>query len=188
MVMYYLIGLGNPGKQYEYTRHNVAWMILDTLFQDEWVHDKYLNAYVHHHMFDETEVMMMKPETFMNHSGEVISGIKKRFSNFESHQLIVVYDDIDLPLGAVRVSFDRGDGGHNGIKSIVEHLGSTEFIRIRVGVSKLIEDGRLIKPNVLGRFVSDEHDLVCGDISSRVGEVLQTIVLKGYQESMNQFN
>jgi PTH1 family peptidyl-tRNA hydrolase len=142
--MLYIIGLGNPGEKYKNTRHNIAWLVMDELFPTNWSYNKYMNADIRTGHYG----IYIKPQTFMNNSGEVISFLKKEV-DFEPEHVLVMYDDIDLAFGEIRISYDRGDGGHNGIKSITNHLGSKKSIRIRMGISRKIEEGRLAKPNVL---------------------------------------
>ena len=180
---YFVIGLGNPGTQYQHTRHNVAWIVLHKLLGAHWEEDKYLKA----QYLNNDGVHFLLPQTYMNKSGESVAGLKKIFSSFTPQRLIVIYDDIDLPLGSVRISFDRGSGGHNGVKSVTHHIGSQKFIRIRIGVAKRLEDGRIVKPPVLGRFEKTELEVVYQLVDS-VGEMLRHIQHKGYEDAMNTFN
>ena len=181
--MFYVIGLGNPGEKYHYTRHNVAWIVLDELYDEGWYRHGYMNAQVRSSEYG----LLIKPETFMNNSGEVISFLKKEV-DFAPEHIIIIYDDIDLPLGTIRVSFDRGDGGHNGVKSIVEHLGSKQCIRIRIGISRLLDDGRLVKPSVLGQFGKEERSMITDTIAPQVARILTSITTEGYEVAMNRYN
>lgn len=183
MHMLYIIGLGNPGEKYTYTRHNVAWLILDSVLGDiEWSLNKYMNAYI----FAGDKGLYIKPQTFMNKSGEVISFLQQQY-NLEERQVIVIHDDVDLPFGNIRIAVDRGDGGHNGARSIMDHLGSKKFIRIRIGVSLQLED-RLIKPNVLGVFPESERIFLGNELAIRVGKIIDSIDTNGLQKTMNIFN
>lgn len=181
--MLYIIGLGNPGEKYAKTKHNVAWMIFDELLHDSWSHHKYMNAEVKNNQLG----LFIKPQTFMNKSGEVISYLKKEF-NFNPEHIVVVYDDIDLAFGQIRIGFDRGDGGHNGVKSITNHLGSRRSIRIRIGVSRKLDDGRLIKPNVLGNFSPDEQKIIINDIAPKVERIIKGLLEEGREKTMNRYN
>lgn len=178
-----IIGLGNPGEKYHYTRHNVAWLVFDEILPDGWNINKYMNA--------ETCVgnpgIFIKPQTFMNHSGQVVKFLKKE-PDFDPKKLVVVYDDIDLPFGTIRISYDRGDGGHNGMKSIIEHLGSKEYIRIRIGISRQLENGMVAKPNVLGVFPENEREVISNDIAKRVEDIVNSLAEKGLEKTMNTFN
>ncbi|MFT7328326.1 MAG: PTH1 family peptidyl-tRNA hydrolase [Crocinitomicaceae bacterium] len=181
--MLYIIGLGNPGEKYKKTRHNVAWLVLDQLFPVGWNFHKYMNANIK----TGHDGLYIKPQTFMNNSGEVISFLKKEI-DFDPEHVVVIYDDIDLEFGDVRMSYDRGDGGHNGIKSITSHLGSKKSIRIRIGISRKIEDGRLIKPNVLGNFPPDEQKTIQNDIVPKIELMVNGLVKEGREKVMNYYN
>lgn len=180
---YCIIALGNPGEQYTHTRHNVGWIILDQIFSPEWSENKYARAQATHIDIEDVELLLIKPITHMNRSGEVIDFFKKEYA-LQGEKLIVIHDDIDLPLGRVKISFDRGDGGHNGVRSIMDHLGSKEFIRIRIGVSTENE-GKIIKPNVLGNFSEEEQKLVKTEISEKVKNAILAIVKEGIERAMN---
>lgn len=149
-----LVGLGNPGDQYKKTRHNIGWILLDEMFPEiDWELQKYAQALYGKISVQGNEVVVIKPQTFMNDSG--ISG--KWFSDeYVDSPVFVLYDDLDLPVGTWKLSFDRGSGGHNGIKSIEKHLGTKEFFRIRIGIAKMLESGEMVKPNVLGNFETSE--------------------------------
>jgi len=179
----YVIGLGNPEEKYKYNRHNVAWLILDALNDGEWSHHKYMNADISTNHYG----LYIKPQTFMNHSGQVVDFLKSEV-DFKPEHLVIIYDDIDLAFGTIRVSHDRGDGGHNGLKSIVEHLGSKECIRVRIGVSRLLADGRLIKPNVLGNFPPNEKEEISELIAPQVEKIIKSLVDLGLEKTMNIFN
>lgn len=185
--MKYIIGLGNPGDKYHNTRHNVAWLIFDAMNLSDWRYDKYMHADYTGELFEAGPVLFVKPQTFMNKSGEVIKALKKQ-DGFSSEDVILVYDDVDLPFGQVRISFNRGDGGHNGVKSITAHLGTKKTIRIRVGISRVIEDGRLIKPNVLSQFPADEQHEIEDSIAGRVHKILESLYSVGLEKTMSIYN
>jgi len=182
-----IIGLGNPGKEYEYTRHNVGFRVLDVLAGSEsWSYDKYLLSDKCIVTVNNEQLLLLKPRTFMNESGKVLEGIQ-RIDPFMLSKLIVVHDEIDLSLGSVKISHDRGHGGHNGIKSINHHFGSKEYSRVRVGISKTGENGELYKPNVLGVFGGDEES-VLKDILLKSAEAVEKIVSLGYSIAANEIN
>ena len=186
--MILIIGLGNPGKKYEKTRHNVAWKIFDNLNKNfNWQFSKYAKANIAMTNINEANVIFIKPETFMNKSGEILNYFEKEFK-IMNEDLIVIHDDIDLSLGRIKISYDRGDGGHNGIKSIMDHLGSQSFTRIRIGVSILDENEILRKPDVLSNFSDDELEIINKDISPIVGKILETIITQNMEVAMNKFN
>ena len=175
--MKYIIGLGNPGEKYKNTYHNIAWLIFDALGLIDWKFDKYLNAeFTGEHRSDEIFIYL-KPQTFMNRSGEIIKGLKK-MKDFSPENLIVIHDDIDLPFGKVKLSYNRGDGGHNGVKSIIQHLKSKKFYRIRIGVAKVLENGEQIKPNVLASLSEKEQKLSREKVLKEVEKILKTFTQK----------
>ncbi len=182
-----VLALGNPTDRYTITRHNVGWIMLDTLFPDtDWHENKYAFALVGTAEFNDVPFTIAKPQTFMNESGKTAQYFIEK-ENVMPDELIVLYDDIDLALGKIKISFDRGSGGHNGIKSIEEHLGSREFIRVRIGISKVLETGELVKPNVLGNFEPEEMQ-VLKNLAPQVRSALETIILQGKEKAMTEFN
>jgi len=186
--MILVIGLGNPGEKYQKTRHNVGWIIFDSLLVNaDWDKSSKAKTLYYHNLIGEKEVEYLKPQTFMNESGFSVSYAQKKHG-VESENIIVIHDDIDLPVGKIKVSYDRGDGGHNGVKSIMDHLGSQSFIRIRIGVSILDENEVLRKPNVLGNFSKEELETINKDVAPTVAKILEIIVTKGKESAMNKFN
>jgi len=194
--MHYIVGLGNPGKEYTNTRHNVGFFVLENFIDEVGLpsfHEssKY-NGLVCEGVLQGSEVTVLLPHTFMNVSG---AAVKKLVSKEGANDLIVVYDDIDLPVGEIKISFGRGDGGHNGIKSIIESLGTADFSRVRVGIAqKSMWTGKLKRPKgealasfVLGTFSSREQKEV-EEVSKTVQQVLTTFVKEGKDVAMNRFN
>ncbi len=176
-MMYTLIPLGNPGGKYARTRHNVARVLL-AMIKDE--------------VMKIPSLEIMVPSTFMNESG---SAVREYLRYHEGREIIVMYDDKDLPYGAFRISHDRGDGGHNGLKSIIEALGKKDFIRIRIGIAPPDVDGDTVKPPhgmgvqgyVLGPISEKEEELV-RVIATRVLGSITIIVEQGYQKAMEVYN
>jgi len=136
--MYYVVGLGNPGDEYCASRHNVGWMVLDAFCSTHKLStphtEKKFSGQITAGVVEGQSVTILYPSTFMNHSG---SAVAKLVSPADTPRLIVVYDDIDLPFGVVRVAFGRGSGGHNGLESIISSLKTKQFIRVRVGIGKV---------------------------------------------------
>ena len=188
---YLVVALGNPGEKYEQTRHNAGWILADLAFPDlEFSRNSYANAGVAKTTISNQDVQIVKPATFMNESGVSVEYFLKKENILPEH-IIVMYDDIDLPIGKMKISFDRGSGGHNGIKSIEAHLGSREFIRIRIGISKLLNPpaggGELVKPNVLGNFEPSELEIL-KILAPKVKSALETIISEGKEAAMTKFN
>lgn len=185
--MYLLVGLGNPGKDYASTRHNVGWIILDHIFSSSaWRENKYGNCMETQSEIAGVPVTVIKPLTFMNNSGNSVDFYVKKNSITPEH-IIVIYDDLDFPIGNVKISFDRGSGGHNGIKSLEEHLKSREFIRIRVGISRMLENGQLVKPTVLGNFDQTEMQYI-NKATQIIHNAIVMILTKGKEKAMTEFN
>lgn len=195
--MYYVVGLGNPGETYTYTRHNVGFLALDELIAKFNLPEPVLRSSaagrVSEGVVGQTEVSLLYPETFMNKSG---SAVKKVVPKDALDNMVVLYDDVALPLGEVKVSFGRGDGGHNGIKSIAESMGSKDFVRIRIGVAptsfwtgriKTVDGGDRAK-FVLGKFGRSETDLLHKEVLPKACEVLQAVLESGYVKAMNKYN
>ncbi len=195
--MHYVVGLGNPGSEYESTRHNTGRIVLAHFlrshsFPDLVASKKYASLIAEGIVGDEAVTVLM-PETFMNKSGSAVA--KLVTSSKKAKQLVVVYDDVDLPLGTVRVAFGRSSGGHNGVESIIRALKTKDFIRIRVGICPRTPAGKLKKPKgepavldfLLGEFKKPEV-LVLQKVGVRVNDVLRTVVEKGYVAAMNEYN
>ncbi len=181
-----IVLLGNPGKQYENTKHNAPWLVAETWNLD-WQENKYAESLE----ASEGTRVFIKPQTFMNESGRsVLWYVKKQ--NIPGSDIVVIYDDVDLPVGSVRVSFNRSSGGHNGIKSIEEVLGTPAFVRIRIGVARSDEEGRALLPESRKDFVlssfSQEDQKTIKALGDKVIKILDTISSDGYEKAMNTFN
>ncbi len=136
-----IVGLGNPGKQYTHTRHNAGFMALDRLHRqlkkqgaNDWELSHKFNAFISGYSFNGEKIIFAKPVTFMNKSGESVALIA-HFYKMTPADIIVVHDDKDIPLGEIKTQEDRGHAGHNGVRSIMEHLGTKTFTRVRLGIA-----------------------------------------------------
>lgn len=186
--MFTIIALGNYGDEYKNTRHNVAWILCDEFIEkDRWQENKYAESMLASTRIGDTDVLFVKPETYMNDSGRVLPYLSKTYGT-SVEKLIVVQDEIDLPLGIIKISYDRGDGGHNGVKSIMTVSGTKEFIRVRVGVSILDDTGTLRKPDVLGNFSKEDLTTITATVAPRVAKIIETIVLQGKDKAMTLYN
>ena len=170
--MYIIAGLGNPGKQYEHTRHNVGFDTLDKLAE------KY-------HYIEGQKVILVKPQTYMNLSGESLREIIDFYKLNPAEELIVIYDDISLDPGQLRIRAKGSAGGHNGIKSIIAHLGS-EFMRVKMGVGEKPAHYDLAD-YVLGRFPAEEEPTIRTALEQTV-KACETILTDSVEAAMNQFN
>jgi len=173
--MHIVIGLGNPGAEYEHTRHNAGRLAAALVEQK----------------VDGVKVLV--PDTFMNLTGKFVA--KHIKSKKAAEKLIVIYDDLDLPLGAMRISFNRSSGGHRGIESIIKSLGTEAFVRIRIGIAPVTPSGKLKKPkgeaavekHILGEFKKPEVE-VLKKVFKRAVEAVETIIESGHARAMTEFN
>ncbi len=194
--MHYIVGLGNPGKEFEGTRHNVGFSVLEHFVESQnlssWHKSGTHEGSVATGVLSGQEVTLLLPATFMNESGVAV---RKFVPKGKEEQLVVVYDDIDLAFGELKVSFDRGAGGHNGMKSIIERLGTTAFLRVRVGVAqKSFFTGSLKRPKgealpkfVLSPFTTKEKKQL-DDVLKKAEEAIVTVVTEGREKASNKFN
>ncbi len=182
-----IVGLGNPGPEYKSNRHNVGFMVLDTLAEGLGtkfgkMQDNALIAQVNH---EEHRLILAKPRTFMNKSGIAV-GQLQRFYKTPLEKLIIVYDDVDLPFESLRLRAEGGSAGHNGMKSIIERLGSQGFARLRVGVGR--PKGRMRTPDhVLQDFSRGEKEAL-PFVQRRAAEAVEKWVHEGITAAMNQYN
>lgn len=191
-----VIGLGNPGESYQMNRHNTGRLILEKLANEldvSFIQSGKYNAHIVEGEIGATPYTIALPNTYMNKSG---SSVQKLVTSMKAaERLIVVYDDLDLPWGTVRVAFERGSGGHNGIESIIKALKTKKFIRIRVGVAPVTPEGKVTKPRgeaaVLKYLMSDFTKKELGELAAikkTVLEALTLIMTKGRQQAMNTIN
>ena len=185
--MYLIAGLGNPGKQYENTRHNAGFMALDALADQlgTSIEEKKHKALCGKGMIGGEKVILLKPQTFMNLSGESIRAAAD-FYKVDPDHIMVIYDDISLEPGQLRIRKKGSAGGHNGIKSIIAHLGTQEFPRIKVGVGAK-PDRMDLADYVLGHF-SQIESRVMDDAAKEAGHAAQAIILDGIEAAMNCYN
>lgn len=182
-----IIGLGNPGKQYEYTRHNIGFEVIDALAK-EWnaplTSTKFNGMYATVHR-PEGKVILLKPLTYMNLSGECVRPLMDYF-DIDVEDIIVIYDDLDLETGKLRLRQKGSAGGHNGIKSLIQHLGTQQFNRIRVGVDRP-PAGMKVADYVLAKFSKDDAPIVTDAIAKSVAAVEKSL-MKPFIDVMNEFN
>lgn len=156
--MYLIVGLGNPGKKYEQTRHNIGFMAVDAILNSYGSTDKpkkKFNSIIHELQLENKKVIIAKPETYMNNSGDAIIQIVNYFK-IKTENILILHDELDLPFGSIRLKVGGGIAGHNGLKSILSHLDNT-FLRLRLGIDHP-GDRRLVSNYVLGNFSNSEMD------------------------------
>lgn len=152
-----IVGLGNPGSKYEKTRHNLGFMVIDFLIENE--------------QFDSKKVKLIKPQTFMNNSGQAVKEITDYYK-IDVKDIVVIHDDIDLPLGEIKIQQDRNSAGHKGVQSIIDALGTKDFIRVRIGIrpEELTLDTEKF---VIQKFTPEEEKIVQETIK-KAAQLLQT--------------
>ena len=185
--MFLIAGLGNPGTEYAATRHNIGFDMV-TYLGDQYhipLRSRENKAIVGKGVIGGQKVMLAQPQTFMNLSGESIRALLDYYKT-DREKLVILYDDISLPVGQVRVRPKGSAGGHNGIKNIIQHLGTEEFARIRIGVGAKPEGGDLVK-HVLGRF-SREEDGMIRDVFALAEEALLAMLNEDVAAAMNRVN
>jgi PTH1 family peptidyl-tRNA hydrolase len=185
-----IVGLGNPGPEYRETRHNVGFMVADALV-DRWGmsgqwREKFEALQIKTDVAGgDGQVILMKPLTFMNLSGHAVQATAA-FYKIEPADVFIVTDDVALPLGRLRARRDGGAGGHNGLKSVIQHLGTQAFPRMRVGVGRG-EGARDLSDHVLGRFEVSERETVSAAVL-RAADATEMLISEGIERVMNAFN
>ncbi len=181
-----IVGLGNPGNEYQSTRHNVGFMVVDELAK-RWEisgwrskHEALVAEYR-----DKEVVLLVKPQTYMNLSGVAV-GLIARWYKIVPQDIIVIHDDMDINTGRLRLRAKGGSGGHRGIESILVHLGVEDFIRIRVGIGHPGTDQKVIS-HVLNQFSADEQKLMA-DTICRAADAVEGLMRQGIDKAMNKYN
>ena len=185
---YLIAGLGNPGTKYENTRHNTGFICADRLidfFGASEIKSRE-NALVYRGKYDGAEVYIVKPQTFMNLSGTAIAPIM-RYYRIPLENLIVIYDDVTLDTGRIRIRPKGSDGGHNGIWDIIKNLNSEEFMRIKIGVGKKPHPDYDLKDWVLGKFSDDDMKLIVA-AADKTGDICKMLMEGDLDAARNKYN
>lgn len=183
-IAFLLVGLGNPGPKYARTRHNIGFEIIDTLAQGlpNCSFKTKFQSLLADTKLEIARVLLAKPQTFMNLSGQSVSEVSN-FYKLNPDQIVVIFDDLDLPEGEIRIRKKGGDGGHNGMKSIIENLGTQDFPRIRIGIGRSADAA----DHVLAEFSKAERELFAKTLTRAV-QAVTTLVSEGIDKAMNTFN
>jgi PTH1 family peptidyl-tRNA hydrolase len=194
---YTIVGLGNPGEEYKNTRHNVGRIVVDEFAKKndfaDFVFDKKNKGLTVNGKVEKSKVLLLEPETFMNKSGDSVRCLIK--SKKDALGMILIHDDLDLPFGKFKISFNKSSGGHRGVESVIKAIKTTEFTRIRVGISKATASGKLKKPTtekdvialILGKFSKSEFE-VMKKVAKDASLALKMIIEKGREKAMGEFN
>lgn len=172
-----IVGLGNPGKEYENTRHNAGRIVVEMISKKD----------------IDKKIKFITPDSFMNNSGKIVAPFIK--SKKDLGDLIIIYDDIDLPLGKIKISFDKNSGGHNGLESIIQKLKSKEFLRVRIGIAPVSPTGKIKKPKgeekilkfLLGEFKEDELKII-KKLAKEISDAIEVIYKEGKDKAMSLYN
>ncbi len=172
-----VVGLGNPGEEYEGTRHNTGRIVVGMVEKN----------------LSDQKIKFITPDTFMNKSGKAVAPLVKTKKDLEN--LVVIYDDVDLPIGKIKISYNRSSGGHNGLESVIKSLKSQEFLRIRIGISPATPKGVVKKPKgekamlnfLLGEFKKPEFEIL-KKLSKKISEAVEVIFTEGRDKAMSLFN
>lgn len=180
-----IVGLGNPDTKYDNTRHNVGFMLLDYIFNNnDFVVNKKMNAMEYITSINGDKVVVIKPMTYMNLSGDAV--IKYvNFYKIDVSDIMVIQDDLDMPLGSLKLLYNRGDGGHNGIKDIVLKLGSKNFLRVKIGIGK--SDLMDTKDYVLGKFRNEDKD-VLDKVFFRLRDIVNDYICMNVDSLIQKYN
>ncbi|MEI8337980.1 MAG: aminoacyl-tRNA hydrolase [bacterium] len=193
---YVIVGLGNPGEEYKDTRHNTGRIVLTYAIKNfdfgEFKIDKKIQALSATGKIDGENVKAIMPETFMNKSGNSLKTLIT--SEKKAKTLVVIHDDLDLPIGSLRISFNRGAGGHRGVESIIRAIKTEKFIRIKIGISPMTPSGKIKKPKsekvgdfILAKFKPEEM-IELKKVSKKVGEAIETMIKEDVYKAMTEFN
>lgn len=191
-----IVGLGNPGEKYAFTRHNTGRIILNLFLKKnnfpEWEFDKKSKSLISASKIEKKEIVLVLPETFMNNSGPAVKNFIT--SKTQVKNLIVIHDDLDIPLEKFKISFNKSSAGHKGVESIIKNIKTKEFIRIRAGITPTTKTGKLKKPDskkllnfIISDFKKPELEML-KKTAKKISEAIETIIRNGKERAMNIFN
>ena len=186
--VFLIVGLGNPGAEYARTRHNAGFLLVEKLaaqWKTGWANERKFTARMAKAERNGKRVLLCEPQTFMNLSGETVGAVTD-FYHLPTGQVMVAVDDADLPFGEIRLRPGGSSGGHHGLESIEQHLGTREFARLRIGIGRK-DSTRQITNHVLGKFEADEGGLLEKVLDRAAGQV-ECWLSEGLPKAMSQFN
>jgi len=188
--MILLVGLGNPGEKYEKTRHNIGFRIIDAFAEKNnfpaFKFAQKFNTFTAEENFAAKKILLAKPQTFMNNSGKAIQKIIS-FNKLPIPNLWVINDDIDLPIGKIKISKESGSAGHKGVESIISNLSSQSFIRFRIGVQPAKGKPKRVEGFVIKNFSKDEEKII-PEIIGKAVSAIETALTDGLEKAMNLYN
>lgn len=178
-----IVGLGNPGKEYENTRHNIGFMIIDTYLNVSKYQEKF-NGLYYEKMVNGEKIIFLKPQTYMNNSGNSVGKFASYF-NINSEDILVIQDDLDHNFGDYKLKNNSSSGGHNGIKSIISALGTENFPRLKIGIAT--EKNKDVIDFVLGKFSKKEMEIINKNMPI-YKEIIDSFINNGIDKTMNVYN
>lgn len=189
--MFLIVGLGNPEEKYKLTRHNVGFIVLEGLAEKynlSFKNQPKFKAYLAKGLVGDKEILSAIPLTYMNNSGAVVGSIAK-FFKIRAENIVIIHDDLDLPFSKLRIRFGASFGGHKGIESIIQALGTKKFIRLRIGIGNELSASKKITSEkfVLQNFSLEELKYIENG-KTRYAEIVETILTEGCEKAMNKFN
>lgn len=184
-----IVGLGNPGSKYEKTKHNIGFMAIDNIVKNldvTFTDDKNFKAQIGSTFINHEKVYFVKPTTFMNNSGIAVKALRTYY-NIDITDLIVIYDDLDMEVSKLRLRSKGSAGGHNGIKSIIAHIGTQEFNRIKVGIGRPLK-GMTVISHVMGQFNTEDNIAISLTLDRVVNAVKFYLQENDFEKTMQKFN
>lgn len=175
-----IVGLGNPGEKYDNTRHNIGFMLIDKYLGSVKYKEKFNGLF--YELNENEKIIFLKPQTFMNNSGECVSKFVKYY-DIKMSDILVIQDDLDIDIGKYRFKINSSSGGHNGIKSIINYLGSNNFFRLKIGISNKNKDD--VIDYVLGKFSKSELSFINFDL---LNDAINDFIHYDYNYVMNKYN
>ena len=184
-----IVGLGNPGEKYQNTRHNTGELILNFWAKNNdllsFKYDKKLKSFINKAFFNGQEIILALPQTFMNESGIAVSQIAK-FYKILPENIWIIHDDLDLPLGKIKISKDKSSAGHKGAQSIIDHLKTKDFVRFRIGISnEFLEKQKKTKDFVLEKFTSKEKKIL-KEVIKKTSQMIEISLMEGFDKAMSR--
>mgnify|MGYP001560461942 CR=1 FL=1 len=197
--MIIIIGLGNPGRKFEETRHNVGFLVLDKFRKKnnfpDFKFSKKSNSLLSENILNNEKIILIKPQTFMNESGEAVKKIVKPYTLNPKPLIIIVHDDIDLPVGKIKIVGERGSAGHKGVESIIKNIGNKGLVRIRIGIAPQSlampdlakQDKTKAEKVVLKKFGKKEKEII-NNTNNKTVKALDFLLQNGLDKTMNEYN
>lgn len=182
--MIIIIGLGNPDEKFKNTRHNMGFLAIDFFAKKNNFPDFILSKKYESLISENNNIMLAKPQTFMNESGKAVKLLLK---NAKDSTLVVIHDDIDLPIGAIKIVKARGSAGHKGVESIIQNIGNDNVIRFRIGIQPESGKPKNSENFVIKKFTKEEQEITDA-VSKKVTEALNVFINEGLEKTMNEYN